>query len=192
MITKDHTADKSERIEAIVTQLGMAFAELRCIGSERLLRQGVSMTQIHVMAMLARHGDLPMGRLADLLDVSLSNATGLVDRMEERGLVERVRVPDDRRVVLVKVSDAGRDALRAFEMLKEDVARKVLHELGGPAIERLQAAIDDLRNGVASLAAREPDLFVHSHAHDRIVGDAASRGGAAQTDATRPAKGVTS
>ena len=62
----------------------------------------MSMTHMHVMWLLQHHGDLSMSRLAELLDVSLSNATGIVDRMEERGLVERVRVPDDRRVVLVR------------------------------------------------------------------------------------------
>ena len=50
---------------------------------------------------------MPMSRLAEMLDVSLSNATGLIDRMEERGFVERIRVPDDRRVVLVQ-RDRGR------------------------------------------------------------------------------------
>ena len=40
-----------------------------------------------------------MSRLADVAGVSLSNATGLVDRMEERGYIERTRVPEDRRIV---------------------------------------------------------------------------------------------
>ena len=67
-----------------------------------MVKLGVSMTQVHVLSLLQHHGDVPMSRLADLLDVSVSNATGLIDRMEERGLVERVRVPDDRRVVIVR------------------------------------------------------------------------------------------
>ena len=54
-----------------------------------------------------------MSRLADMLDVSLSNATGLIDRIEERGFVERIRVPSDRRIVLVRITAAGRaDARR--------------------------------------------------------------------------------
>ena len=190
MTAIDQPVDGRERIEAIVSQLGMAFAELRCIGSERLVKQGVSMTQIHVMALLTRHGEMPMGHLADLLDVSLSNATGLIDRMDERGFIERVRVPDDRRVVLVRVSERGREALREFELLKEDVARKVLLELDGAAIGRLQTSIEDLRAGVASLAAKEPELFVHSHSHDRIVADAASRSRDRSPATTVPTKGA--
>ena len=49
--------------------------------------------------MLQHHGPQTMTRLADMLDVSLSNATGIVDRLEDRGFVERVRVKDDRRIV---------------------------------------------------------------------------------------------
>ena len=69
------------------------------MGGDRMRQGRVSMTHLHILSMLDHHGELPMSRLADLLDVSLSNATGLIDRMEERGLVERVRDPDDRRVV---------------------------------------------------------------------------------------------
>ena len=51
------------------------------------------MAQLHVMNLLERHGEMPMSRLAEMIDVSDSNATGLIDRVEERGFVERIRVP---------------------------------------------------------------------------------------------------
>ena len=87
------------------------IAGFRCAGTGRLVKAGVSMTHMHVMWLLQHHGDLHMGQLAEFLDVSMSNATGIVDRMEERGLVERVRVPDDRRVVQVRPAPAGLQAL---------------------------------------------------------------------------------
>ena len=66
---------------AIAADLHAALGELKCLGSERLVRLGISMTQLHVMHVLDRHGELPMSRLADMLDVSMSAATGLVDRI---------------------------------------------------------------------------------------------------------------
>jgi hypothetical protein len=48
-----------------------------------------------------------MGKLAEALDVSVASATGIIDRMEQRGLVERGQQPDDRRVVLVQPTVAG-------------------------------------------------------------------------------------
>ena len=80
---------------------------MKCAMSERLVRLGISMAQLNIMYTLQRDGEMTMSRLADVLNVSLSNATGLVDRMEERGFVERTRVPEDRRVVLVRITPAG-------------------------------------------------------------------------------------
>src|SRR3979409_504654 len=110
-------AAQGDLVERIMDEFHGAMRELRCAGTERLVKAGVSMTHLHVMGLLSRHGETSMSRIADLLDVSLSNATGLIDRMAERGLVERVRVPDDRRVVLVRLSDGGQAQLDELEML---------------------------------------------------------------------------
>ena len=87
------------------------------------------MTQIHVMWLLQHHGEMSMGRLAELLDVSVSNATGLIDRMEERGLIERVRVPDDRRVVLVRSPEGGQTVLERPETCKRGPHPAILARL---------------------------------------------------------------
>ena len=105
------------------------IAGFRCAGTGRLVKAGVSMTHMHVMWLLQHHGELSMSRLAELLDVSFSNATGIIDRMEERGLVERVRVPDDRRVVLVRIAPRGIDALEETEALKQDRLQAILGHL---------------------------------------------------------------
>src|SRR6476469_8517276 len=91
-------------IDDVVADLQQMIGSLRCAGTGRMVKAGISMTHLHILWLLEHHGDITMSRLADLLDVSFSNATGLIDRMEERGLVERVRVPEDRRVVLVRAS----------------------------------------------------------------------------------------
>ena len=59
----------------------------------------------------------PMGELAQLMHCDNSNITGLVDRLTERGLVERLAAEGDRRVKLVALTEAGRD-------LAEELARR--------------------------------------------------------------------
>lgn len=140
------------------------IAGFRCAGTGRLVKTGVSMTNVHVMWLLEHHGDLPMSRLADLLDVSLSNATGIVDRMEERGLVERVRVPDDRRVVLVRIAARGLRALDEMEAVKVDRLQAILGHLDAAQLERVIAALDDIRGAV--IAEYGPDFLAgHDHLH---------------------------
>lgn len=141
------------------------IAGFRCAGTARLVKAGVSMTHMHVMWLLQHHGDLAMSRLAELMDVSFSNATGIVDRMAERGLVERVRVPDDRRVVLVRIATGGLEALDEMEAVKQDRLQVILAHLDEAQLERVAAALDDLRSAV--VAEFGPDFGAgHSHVHE--------------------------
>ena len=65
---------------------------------------------------------MTMSRLAELLDVSLPNVTGIVDRMEERGLVERGRDADDRRLVTVSVDRCGRATVEEIDQIRRQAA----------------------------------------------------------------------
>jgi predicted transcriptional regulator len=80
----------------IIADFQAAMTMMRCASSERVLRLGISVAQLHILYTLRRNGQMPMSRLAEVLNVSLSNATGLIDRIEERGFVDRTRVPEDR------------------------------------------------------------------------------------------------
>ncbi len=51
----------------------------------------------------------PMGELAALMRCDNSNMTGIVDRLEERGLVERTAAERDRRVKLIALTERGRE-----------------------------------------------------------------------------------
>lgn len=82
----------------------------------RWLAGSLSVVHLHVLTILECDGALPMGKVAEALDVSLASATGIIDRMEQRGLVERGQKPDDRRVVMVRPTAAG---LRVFSDLDE-------------------------------------------------------------------------
>jgi DNA-binding MarR family transcriptional regulator len=62
----------------------------------------ISLIHLNVLTLLEASGPMSMGRLADALDISVASITGVIDRMEARGLVERRRDAEDRRVVLVQ------------------------------------------------------------------------------------------
>ncbi|HEX7472349.1 MAG TPA: MarR family transcriptional regulator [Candidatus Limnocylindrales bacterium] len=161
-----HPVEGRELVERIMDDFHVAIREIRCAGTERLVKAGVSMTHLHVMDLLSRHGETSMSRMAELLDVSLSNATGLIDRMAERGLVERVRVPDDRRVVLVRLSDGGKAQLEALEILKHDLIKKILARMDSTQLERLSQSLSDVHEAVSGLIETEgADVFGTAHDH---------------------------
>ena len=138
------------------------IGSLRCAGTGRMVKAGISMTHLHILWVLEHHGELPMSRLAELLDVSLSNATGLIDRMEERGLIERVRVPDDRRVVIVRASDQGARIRDEIEAIKQDRMRSILSRLRPEQLSRVLVALGDLRGAVVEeIGTDHLDAHVH-------------------------------
>ena len=72
----------------------------------------LSVAQAHALQVLEPGRPLPMRDLAGRLHCDASNITGIVDRLEARGLVERQPAPGDRRVKALVVTDKG-VALRA-------------------------------------------------------------------------------
>jgi len=164
--TSGANAATTEPLDRIVAGVHDMIAGFRCAGTGRLVKAGVSMTHMHVMWLLQHHGELSMSRLAELLDVSFSNATGIVDRMEERGLIERARPPEDRRVVLVRIAPRGVEALEETEAIKQDRLHAILAHLDAVQLDRVAAALDDIRSAV--VAEYGPDyLSGHDHVHHR-------------------------
>lgn len=133
------------------------MSQIKCASSERLLRLGVSMAQLHIMYTLQRTGEMTMSHLADVLNVSLSNATGLIDRMEERGFIERYRVPTDRRIVLVRVTPSGEAMLGEVDALSDELLRSVLGHLSTSQLRSVGHAMSALREAVDSTVGSKPD-----------------------------------
>ncbi|GLX16953.1 MULTISPECIES: MarR family winged helix-turn-helix transcriptional regulator [Streptomyces] len=109
-------------------------------------RHGLTSTQAKVLAQL--DGPVPMRGLAALLACDASNVTGIVDRLQARGLVRREPEPRDRRVKNVVATDAGRDVMRRVreEMQATHGALDVLDETEGATLyallERLRPAME--------------------------------------------------
>jgi DNA-binding MarR family transcriptional regulator len=67
----------------------------------------LSPVQCHLLHVLEPGRPVPLGRLAEKLSCDASNVTGLVDRLESRGLAKRRASEDDRRVKVLDLTPAG-------------------------------------------------------------------------------------
>jgi len=79
-------------------------------------KHGLSEGRLHVLFTLASAPEhqLPLGELAERLDVTPRNVTGLIDHLERDGLVQRVDDPDDRRLTYARLTVAGGKRLEAM------------------------------------------------------------------------------
>src|SRR2546430_14418000 len=98
-----------------------ALAALRIAGkSLRMMQErwaethDLSEGRLGVMFRLLRVGDCQLGDLADELDSTPRNITGLVDHLERDGLVERVPDTQDRRSVRARLTPAGRERIESI------------------------------------------------------------------------------
>ena len=81
---------------------------------------GVSPLGLRMLHILEPGAGMPMSALAAQLHCDASNVTGMVDRLEDRGLLERREDSRDRRVKRIALTDAGEDAReRMLERLHE-------------------------------------------------------------------------
>lgn len=121
---------------------GLPAAELAELADElrtiwRTLSRGAHLTggaeqpqrqQFWVLGVI-EGGPRRMGDLADLARTSQASLTGIVDRLEERGLVERIRSAEDRRVVQVGLTDAGRIEVRCARAQTAERLARLLEPL---------------------------------------------------------------
>ena len=97
--------------EALADELGPLMAAEKTAFAQRCHERQISMAHLLVMIVIEKHGALPMTRIAEVLGSGLPTATGLVSRMEDRGLVQRAHDLHDRRVVNVSLTASGADQL---------------------------------------------------------------------------------
>ncbi|HYM84570.1 MAG TPA: MarR family transcriptional regulator [Candidatus Dormibacteraeota bacterium] len=142
-----------ELTDRIISDFRASVGTMKCAMSERLVRLGISMTQLNILYTLQRTGVMTMSHLAEGLGVSLSNLTGLVDRIEERGLIERTRVPEDRRVVLVRVTDAGTRLIQENDAVSDDLMRTVLARMDPAELPAIAHAFAGMRSALDATTA---------------------------------------
>jgi DNA-binding MarR family transcriptional regulator len=122
-------------------------------------RHALSLVHLTVLTALESEGPLAMKQLAETLDVSDASATGIVDRMAKRGLVERKHGTDDRRVVLVHATEAGKTIFEDMAARRREVMARIIGELTADEIGSLlvgMRAVQAARGRVlASIAATE-------------------------------------
>jgi DNA-binding MarR family transcriptional regulator len=72
---------------------------------------GLTRSQCQVLAHLARHDGIQQGALAEILEVEPITLTRILDRLEQAGLVERLAHPKDRRIRLLRLTEAAHPLL---------------------------------------------------------------------------------
>jgi DNA-binding MarR family transcriptional regulator len=119
----------------------------------RVARQhGFSVSEWRVMASLAGSEAISIGQLAQITVTKQPTVTRLLDRMEARGQIERLPHDSDRRVTLVRITDAGTKAVEHLMELAREHELRVLEPFGLQRAEELKLTL----RHIIALHARAP------------------------------------
>jgi len=143
-------------IDAVAASLRMSIARLA-----RLLRQqdrsGMSPALNTAMVSVWKHGPLTLGRLAQLEQVTPPTVSKLVDKLEQRGLVERTTDAADRRVCRVAITPAGVAQVDDIRSRRTEWLSARLRDLPVDDVTRLHDVIEVLEHLVAAPEPNAPE-----------------------------------
>ena len=109
-----------------------------------LEKAGLTPPQFYVLATIGYAGGLPFGEIGQKLMVTVSNLTGIVDRLEEKKLVVRKRDDNDRRVVHVVLTERGAKLYKSTIPMFEKSLAQIFAVLPKPEQKQLSSLLRKL------------------------------------------------
>jgi len=122
--------------------------------------RGLTVSRTHLLWVLHHAGPCKQHELAEALDVTPRNVTGLVDALVATGFVVREPHPTDRRATLVILSDKGAATMEAMAAEREQVADGLVAGMSAATVDRmtgdLEVVLLNLRTMISE-AGRTPE-----------------------------------
>jgi DNA-binding MarR family transcriptional regulator len=115
----------------------------------------VSVPQLSCILALYEHGPLPPSQIAKHIMVRSSTVTGIIDRLEQKGLVCRLRDSSDRRVITIQLTERGKELARNAP---PPIQRKVVDGLNRLPQNRIERIVKSLREITRLLDVQDLDL----------------------------------
>ncbi|WP_214695904.1 MULTISPECIES: MarR family transcriptional regulator [unclassified Exiguobacterium] len=75
---------------------------------EDLRRHQLNSTEFGVLSVLYKRGDTPLQQIGDQILITSGSVTYVIDKLEKRGLIERIACPSDRRVTYASLTEDGK------------------------------------------------------------------------------------
>ncbi|HAS6319008.1 MarR family transcriptional regulator [Vibrio vulnificus] len=90
---------------------------------------GYSLAQIHTIEVLGCHGALRMKELAEKLGITTGTLTVQIEKLVKAELIERCALPEDRRAIVVKLTESGQVIHRQHNQLHLDLVRELTRHI---------------------------------------------------------------
>lgn len=138
-------------IDSVLEAAVFLYTESRRLTKGVAGRYGLTGPQLAVVKMLEPVGRLSLSELSERIRARNSTVTGIIDRMEREGLVQRRRSSEDRRVVHIELTDAGAELAAQIPIEPFQIFRQVLGELSARDAADLKRVLTRLAERVREI-----------------------------------------
>ncbi len=150
-MVKENRQDNVEKILKLADKL---FRTLFASVPRELLELDFTMPQLKIVFMLYIAGPMRMSDIASDLRVTLATATGLVDRLVDNDMIVRESQPDDRRVVLCRLSGTGHKTVsRIWESARNNV-QSLLEKMDNDTLDKLTGVLQTMLVSAEAIAGQ--------------------------------------
>jgi len=108
--------DRKEQIGELLANLNALRRMVMRYRDSYLKQRNITYSQAWVLHVVKEHDGIGVKEIADLLGITSSAATQLVDTLVKRGYLSRERSPEDRRALEVRLSDQGKKQVDVLQM----------------------------------------------------------------------------
>jgi DNA-binding MarR family transcriptional regulator len=140
--------NKEALIQHIIEVSGNIYSALRPNIPLEYLSSDLTVAQLRVLLLLHTDGPTKMSSIASILNVALSSATGVMDHLVKKELVVREADPQDRRLVICKLSPPGQELINKLWLSGEFQIERLLDGLTseqlGKALEVAEMLFDNI------------------------------------------------
>jgi DNA-binding MarR family transcriptional regulator len=140
MFGVDEPMNELQRMSAKLTEMNKLYIT---IITEELARCGFTMPQLIVLDQL-KAGAKTIGEISQLVDLSYSTVSGIVDRLEAKGFVTRTRDDRDRRVVRVSLAGDQKDLEEKIPCAQLSYYEELFAGLGADEMKRISESLEVL------------------------------------------------
>jgi DNA-binding MarR family transcriptional regulator len=121
------------------------YKTVHALLNQELTKSGFTFSQYRVIRSLGKYGDMPMNRLGEHMLVTPANITGIVDRLEQKGYVERKETGEDRRICTMRLTRKGQTSYQQTSAHHKRIISQIMRTFTKQEIMRLTKLLQRIK-----------------------------------------------
>ena len=141
--------EKNQHIELLAGSMEQLIVRMKEVDDRCVeLHENITVRELDLIRYTDEKGKAKMSEIADYMDVPMSTATGIVDKLVAKKYLQRRHSEEDRRIVNIELADRGRDTAFIFKSMRQEIAERILTLLNEKEIKVFIALLEKITDGL--------------------------------------------